>query len=53
MEDNDRQDEKLSVDIDAVRHLNQFGTPENPQMEIPCTQKRVGIVKSFFQESEI
>lgn len=24
-------------DIDAVRHLNQFGTPDTPLMEIACT----------------
>lgn len=53
MVDNEAQEADVMVDIDSVRHLNQFGTPEKPIMEIACTPERVGLVKRFFQESEI
>lgn len=44
---------EVTPDIDAVRHLNQFGTPDAPLMEIACTQDRKELVVKFFNESSI
>lgn len=48
-----KRSQSWSPDIDAVRHLNQFGSPENPLMEVACTPEKVDLVRSFFKESEI
>lgn len=40
-------------DIDAVRHLNQFGSPENPVMEVACTPEKEDLVRTLFKESNI
>lgn len=53
MEVDEENDEEASPDIDAVRHLNQFGTPEAPLMEVACTRDRKETVIKFFKESNI
>lgn len=53
MDDTEDQPTERSPDIDAVRHLNQFGTPECPLMEIACTENRSEQVRLFFKESNI
>lgn len=51
----DIQDQQTEImpDIDAVRHLNQFCSLDNPIMEVACTSERADLVRRFFQESEI
>lgn len=48
---NDRaeEQEEVIIDIDAVRHLNQFGTSEKPLMEIACTPEKADLVRNFFE----
>lgn len=44
---------EVTPDIDSVRHLNQFGTPDVPLMEVACTQDRKDMVIQFFKDSQI
>lgn len=53
MNDVEEESEDSSIDIDAVRYLNQFGTPDQPIMEVACTSELVNTVKNFFKETEI
>lgn len=48
MDDGEMDKEEAILDIDAVRHLNQFGTPEQPIMEVACTPERAATVVNFF-----
>lgn len=53
MDVEDSQAMEPSPDIDVVRHINQFGTPDVPLMEIACTAERKDRVVQFFAENEI
>lgn len=53
MADEGDQSEEGAVDIDAVLHLNQFGTLEHTLIKIACTPERVVLVKNFFRATEI
>lgn len=53
MDDEEDTTNEPSPDIDAVRHLNQFGTPEAPLMEVARTQERKVVVVQFFKERNI
>lgn len=39
---------ELWQDVDAVRHINQFGSPTSPLMEIICTPNKADILHEFF-----
>lgn len=39
--------------LDAVRHINQFGSPEQPMMEIACTPEKSDIVREFLHDNNI
>lgn len=43
----------MDPDIDTMRHLNQFGTPVTPLIEIACITAKVEHVKKFFAEIDI
>lgn len=53
MDDVDNTAREPNPDFDAVRHLNQFGTPNSPLMEIACTLERKDQVIQFFKDSDI
>lgn len=53
MRDEQTEQDESSPDIDAVRYLNQFGTPDAPLMEIACTKDSKDSVIHFFTESNI
>lgn len=36
------------LDVNAVRHINQFGTPKAPLMEISCTPDKAYLVRDFI-----
>lgn len=39
--------------IDAVRHINIFGSPTSPLMEIACTPDKAETVRNFFMKQDI
>lgn len=45
--------EEMWLDLDAVRHINQFGSPEQPMMEIACTPEKSDIVREFLHDKNI
>lgn len=45
--------EETWPDLDAVRHVNQFGTPDEPMMEICCTSEKVDSVRAFLPDNDI
>lgn len=53
--DGGRQEKELWPDVDAVRHINQYGTPTSPLMEIACTPDKADTLREFFnkQSAEI
>lgn len=53
MGDVDATTAEVYPDIDAVRHVNQFGTPEVALMEVTCTGDKKEQVIKFFQASNI
>lgn len=40
-------------DLEAVRHVNQFGSPEEPMMEIACTSEKLDTVRDFMKDNGI
>lgn len=40
-------------DMDAVLHVNQFGSTEKPMMEIACAPDKSDIVREFFHGNNI
>lgn len=52
-DDQTTQNVEAIVDIDTVRYLNQFGTPDHPLTEVACTPERFGIVKDLFKSNGI
>lgn len=53
MEVDEAAGEEVTPDIDSVRHLNQFGTPDTPLMEVACTNDHKDTVIQFFKDSKI
>lgn len=45
--------EEVWPDLDAVRHVNQFGTPDCPIMEIACTPEKSDVVREFLRANKI
>lgn len=45
--------EELWIDLLAVRYVNQFGTPEQPMMEITCTPEKIDAVREFLIDNGI
>lgn len=45
--------EEAWPDLEAVRHENQFGSPELPMMEIACTPEKSETVRDFWKENNI
>lgn len=39
--------------MDTIRHVNQFGTPETPIMEIDCVPDKVATVRVFMEHNNI
>lgn len=39
--------------VDAVRHINQYGTPTSPLLEIACTPDRSDTLRDFFTKQSI
>lgn len=35
-------------DVNAVRHINQYGTPTSPLLEIACTPDKTDVFRNFF-----
>lgn len=53
MEDYANADQQTEPDVDAIRHVNQFGTPSVPVMEVACLPEKRDLVLNFFQENNI
>lgn len=53
MEDGATTEGTAEPDIDAIRHVNQFGTPAVPVMEIACTPEKLDLLERFFQANQI
>lgn len=53
MGDTDEQDTSPTPELDAVRHLNQFGTPDAPLMEVACTVEKRDQVIQFFEANKV
>lgn len=45
--------EETKPDLDAVRHVNQFGSPTQPMMEISSTPEKSDTVRDFLRENNI
>lgn len=43
--------EEARPDLDAVRHVNQFGTPDEPMMEMSCVPEKVDAVRAFLEDN--
>lgn len=52
-QEEDVNEEKIVPDIDAIQHLNQFGTPEAPIMEITSVPDKLAIVRGFMEQNNI
>lgn len=50
--DEDQGNEKWP-DIDAVRHINVYGTPTSPLMEIACTPAIEAKLRAFFAQKDV
>lgn len=40
-------------DVDAIRHVNHFGTPQVPLMNITCVPGKAELVRCFLQARKI
>lgn len=40
-------------DVDGIRHVNQFGRPSVPVMEIACIPEKLDLVQNFFRDKNI
>lgn len=53
MEDSDNPASETEPDVDAIRYVNQFGTPQVPVIEIACVPEKFDLVSKFLQENFI
>lgn len=53
MEDGENTERGPEPDVDAIRHVNQFGTPKVPVMEIACITEKVDLAVNFLHENNI
>lgn len=53
MEDSETATSKIDPDVDAIRHVNQFGTPVVSVMEVTCVPEKSDLVLNFFQYNGI
>lgn len=53
MEDEANQHTQIEPDVDAIRHVKQFGSPAVPMMEIACVPEKSDIVLKFLHSNGI
>lgn len=53
VEDGQEDDGNSGPDVDSVRHVNQFGSPEVPIMEVACVPAKAEAVREFFRQNGI
>lgn len=49
MQDGENTTNEVEPDVDAIRHVNQFGTPEVPVMEIACVPEKVDLSQTSYR----
>lgn len=52
VENNGYKTQKPWPDVDAVRHINQYGSPSTPLMEVTCVPEKAKLSGIFFSKRE-
>lgn len=45
--------EDIWPDLDAVSHVNQFGSPDTPVMDIACVPEKFDTVRDFLIDNSV
>lgn len=53
MDEDQADSAEVWPDLDAVRHVKQFGSPEAPVIEIDCVPEKVDTVREFMADNEV